>query len=294
MYIICPYCQGVCESECEVSKGQHVLCPYCNVKFTYGEPQDNVDCGESVNEQGKTTLAVCPYCGFGEPVEEEYIGRVGVCPKCHGKFTIIPNSKGVPFKEPPAEVRQPNDDLECVETARAVPSKGMGCLTIFLVSFAVAFCSTYFNYGAVALSAGAMLIAILIYLRNREIGKCGHVVPFSRIVQRFGGVWVLPATYVVLFVLFSLEMNSCYSQQQESAKASAIRNAQIKKDGGYWIVRKCPDCRNEIHIFKKLENDGSYAPMLNGTTFMAPSPNDWRYHVRCDNCGRYVDLGFHP
>lgn len=291
MEITCPKCGERCEIDFEPEVGQHIICPFCEVKFSYGESQDDVGRRESTELPVRTIMAVCPYCGHGEEIEDECAGYVGVCVECSGEFTIMPNAKGIPFKQPNVEDTNPEANQVREETVPISPSKGMGCLAIILFSIAGSVSSVYFNYGAVAFSALLMLLAILITLRNIAIGRSGCAVSFSRIVQRFGGVWILPAIYVVLFVLFSLEMNSCYSQQQESAKESAIREAQIKKDGGYWVFRKCPDCRNEIHIFKKLEKDGSYAPMLNGTSFMAPSPSDWQYHVRCDNCGKYVDLG---
>lgn len=37
MKITCPNCQGVCETEQEIAIGQHVICPFCNMKFAYGE-----------------------------------------------------------------------------------------------------------------------------------------------------------------------------------------------------------------------------------------------------------------
>jgi hypothetical protein len=36
MKITCPNCREVCETEQEIQVGQHVICPFCNVKFVYG------------------------------------------------------------------------------------------------------------------------------------------------------------------------------------------------------------------------------------------------------------------
>lgn len=35
MQIQCPHCRGICETEIELHNGQHVICPFCNTKFTY-------------------------------------------------------------------------------------------------------------------------------------------------------------------------------------------------------------------------------------------------------------------
>ena len=36
--ISCPNCKQVCESEQELAVGQHVICPFCHVKFSYEKP----------------------------------------------------------------------------------------------------------------------------------------------------------------------------------------------------------------------------------------------------------------
>lgn len=39
MQLQCPHCKQVCETEQELAVGQHVICPFCNVKFAYQPPQ---------------------------------------------------------------------------------------------------------------------------------------------------------------------------------------------------------------------------------------------------------------
>ncbi len=292
MEIRCPKCGERCEVDFEPVIGQHIICPFCGVKFSYGVTSDDVGHKDLVAEQSMTVMAVCPYCGHGEPVEEECVGQVGVCLECQGEFTIMPNAKGIPFKEPNAEGGESSASPVSKGISPASPSAGMGCLLIVLVSFAIALSSSYFNYGAVALSAVMMLLAILIYLRNRAIRRCGHAVSFARLIHRFGGIWALPATYVVLFLLFSLEMKSCYKEQQESAKQSAIRDAEIKKAGGWCIVRECPECHCELLFWNELQPDGSFVLKHNGREVQR-SLKSYHYSVRCENCGRYVDLGVH-
>jgi len=97
MEIRCPKCGERCEVDIEPVVGQHIICPFCGVKFSYGVTSEDVGHKESVEYQQRTVMAVCPYCGFAEPVEEHYTGHVGTCSKCHGEFTIMPNARGVPF-----------------------------------------------------------------------------------------------------------------------------------------------------------------------------------------------------
>ena len=90
MLIVCPKCGERCEIDFEPEVGQHIVCPFCNQKFSYGEPQD--DAG-----QAGTVMAVCPYCGYGESVGSDDVGQVGVCSQCRGEFTILADKAGVPF-----------------------------------------------------------------------------------------------------------------------------------------------------------------------------------------------------
>lgn len=97
MEIRCPKCGESCEIDFEPEVGQHIVCPFCNTKFSYGETESATP---------RTVMAVCPYCGFAEPVDEQFSGRVGECSQCHGEFTIMPNARGIPFQPQTAAARQ--------------------------------------------------------------------------------------------------------------------------------------------------------------------------------------------
>ena len=97
MEIQCPMCGERCEIDFEPEVGQHIVCPFCNQKFSYGEPQ---------KQSPKNIMAVCPYCGFAEPVDVQFSGRVGECSQCHGEFTIMPNARGIPFQPQTVAARQ--------------------------------------------------------------------------------------------------------------------------------------------------------------------------------------------
>ena len=97
MEIQCPMCEETCAIDFVPQVGQHIVCPFCNQKFSYGEPQ---------KQSPKNIMAVCPYCGFAEPVDEQFSGRVGECSQCHGEFTIMPNARGIPFQPQTVAARQ--------------------------------------------------------------------------------------------------------------------------------------------------------------------------------------------
>lgn len=41
MQLHCPHCGQICEAEQELAVGQHVVCPFCGVKFSYGVEEDS-------------------------------------------------------------------------------------------------------------------------------------------------------------------------------------------------------------------------------------------------------------
>lgn len=90
MEIQCPKCGETCAIDFEPEVGQHIVCPFCNTKFSYGETEEAAP---------RTVMAVCPYCGFGESVGEVFVGQVGQCSQCGRDFTIIANDKGIPFSK---------------------------------------------------------------------------------------------------------------------------------------------------------------------------------------------------
>ena len=47
MRLICPNCKQNCETEQELIGGQHVICPFCNVKFSYKE--NDAEAEQSIN-----------------------------------------------------------------------------------------------------------------------------------------------------------------------------------------------------------------------------------------------------
>lgn len=88
MQLECPKCGEHCEIDFESEVGQHVVCPYCDVKFSYGVQQES---------DATTIMAICPWCGFTEEIDAQYAGHVGECSRCHREFTIQANVNGIPL-----------------------------------------------------------------------------------------------------------------------------------------------------------------------------------------------------
>ena len=41
MQLHCPHCGQICETEQELAVGQHVVCPFCGVKFAFGVEENS-------------------------------------------------------------------------------------------------------------------------------------------------------------------------------------------------------------------------------------------------------------
>ena len=84
MEIVCPNCGQVCETEEEPTIGQHVLCPFCNEKFTYG---DSTSTARSHNV-GRPMDVKCPGCGTEYEVNASEVGQEVKCEVCGRKFVV--------------------------------------------------------------------------------------------------------------------------------------------------------------------------------------------------------------
>ena len=61
MKITCPRCHNLSETEVELAVGQHVICPFCKVKFSYEPPKKPDSLWQKFKQQprGKQVLIVC-------------------------------------------------------------------------------------------------------------------------------------------------------------------------------------------------------------------------------------------
>ena len=160
MEIQCPKCGETCAIDFEPEVGQHIVCPFCNTKFSYGETESATP---------RTVMAVCPYCGFAEPVDEQFSGHVGECSQCHGEFTIMPNARGIPFQPQTAAARQ--------SSSRSGGSSSDGVLGFLL---------------GLILGIFGVLLAVLIdkkrYLKSSLYGLLANIVVGILLVVVFTGI----------------------------------------------------------------------------------------------------------
>ena len=84
MKIVCPQCGEVCETTEDVVIGQHIICPYCERKFSF-DNSSNCLTGE---EPSDAIRSICPFCGYIENVEPKYEGYICTCAKCGREFKI--------------------------------------------------------------------------------------------------------------------------------------------------------------------------------------------------------------
>ena len=102
MLIRCPDCNEECETEAELAPGQHVICPFCETRFSYAPQEstvENVAKGkEGQNETVRATIKIaCPYCGAGYEVDAGYEGEIATCGTCDKKFVMQVVKKEEPF-----------------------------------------------------------------------------------------------------------------------------------------------------------------------------------------------------
>lgn len=98
MIIKCPHCGEICESDSEIAVGQHIECPFCAKKFTYGQDTDslgnlpNEDRLSRTTSESKEETRFCGHCGAKISVTASF------CPKCGSKNAHVGNGKMIDAK----------------------------------------------------------------------------------------------------------------------------------------------------------------------------------------------------
>ena len=93
--------------------GQHLLCPLCDVKFSY-TPQDMAGNSEKPNDIESVEMAgtedsckkiktACPHCGTAYDVEADYIGETATCGTCGNTFVVKEPEVVEPSEEPSSD-----------------------------------------------------------------------------------------------------------------------------------------------------------------------------------------------
>ena len=105
--VTCPFCGSSMEVDVALTAGQHVVCPYCEKKFTCGEGvamDDNV-----TDAQRQTTVNVsCPHCGTDYEVDQSECGGNAICQVCNKEFVIGQMEKSEPVAGNDAELEKGN------------------------------------------------------------------------------------------------------------------------------------------------------------------------------------------
>ena len=96
MEITCPNCGQTCEVDEEPAIGQHLLCPFCDMKFNYTPQNTTENDSNSIANMAETNVeeppakiqAICPHCGAVYEVDASYIGKTATCGVCDNPFVI--------------------------------------------------------------------------------------------------------------------------------------------------------------------------------------------------------------
>ena len=107
----CPYCGEAIEADIDVAVGQHIVCPWCERKFSYGEPRKKPTRIEvpKINDEGVQTWANvrCSRCGAKFEVEKNTVGKLIKCKAC-GKSFVAGREVERPQKDHPKEPDESN------------------------------------------------------------------------------------------------------------------------------------------------------------------------------------------
>lgn len=96
MEIKCPNCGQACEAAEEPAIGQHLLCPFCDMKFNY-TPQNTTEndsytaantAETNVDAPSAKIQTTCPHCGAVYEVDAAYISETATCGTCNKAFVV--------------------------------------------------------------------------------------------------------------------------------------------------------------------------------------------------------------
>lgn len=231
MLIVCPKCGERCEIDFEPEVGQHIICPFCEQKFSYGEQQDDVG-------QAGTVMAVCPYCGFAEPVDEQFSGRVGECSRCHREFTIRANAKGIPLRAQSTVSAQPSTGRADAWLS-AVSRLDPGLLVNLLMGIGIAIGSLFI----VAASAELLFWGLFLMMVATLAPKFGATSDIKRLIRYLVTCAVLAV--VVRGGCYGLHQNQIQKHKQAVAAKKVKVDARVQKLArkyfGHELCEWCPE-----------------------------------------------------
>lgn len=92
MLLQCPHCKQTCETEQELAVGQHVVCPFCNMKFSYGEPSTKA-------KKDIAVLIYCPKCSRQIVWQKSRLKENCICQHCGHAFVAKLPKRESPSKK---------------------------------------------------------------------------------------------------------------------------------------------------------------------------------------------------
>lgn len=213
MEIQCPNCDEVCEINFEPAVGQHIVCPYCGVKFSYAVRQESVS---------TTIMAACPYCGFAEAIDAQYAGHIGECSRCHREFTIRANAKGIPLRAQSTVSSQPSTGRADAWLS-AVSRLDPGLLVKLLMGAGIALGSLFIVAASVELLFWGLFLMMVATLAP----KFGATSDIKRLIRYLITCAVLAV--VVRGGCYGLHQNQIQKDKQAVAAKKAKVDARVQK-----------------------------------------------------------------
>ena len=230
MKIVCPHCGEVCETTEDVVIGQHIICPFCEQKFSYGEQQDDVG-------RAGTIMAACPYCGFAEAIDAQYAGHIGECSRCHREFTIRANAKGIPLRAQSTISSQPSTGRADAWLS-AVSRLDPGLLVKLLMGAGIALGSLFVVAASVELLFWGLFLMMVATLAPRF----GATSDIKRLIRYLITCAVLAV--VVRGGCYGLHQNQIQKDKQAVAAKKAKVDARVQKLArryfGHELCEWCP------------------------------------------------------
>lgn len=123
--VTCPFCGSSMEIGVALTAGQHVICPYCEKKFVYGECNAEETNVADVQCQSLVNVS-CPHCGTVYEVEQSECGGSAICQMCNKEFVVGQMEMNKATAENTSEEEQ-KDFKFCSECGAKMPVEAAFC-----------------------------------------------------------------------------------------------------------------------------------------------------------------------
>ena len=225
MYITCPNCGQTCEVDEEPVIGQHLVCPFCEVKFCY-----------TGRDSDEATL------------ERDAAMASGIRNACKSRI------KKISMPGPKA----------CFDKRHRPKAGEKGCLPIVLSAIAFSIVASYHNWVSVLVAVLLFFFVIVICIYKELNVKLDGRATLDDALKRLGlggsAISIIATTLGCVFL-----MQSCDRMAREDKFKNdewhKQREAQIERDGGWWNSKKCPKCNYRQDVFIQKGEDPYLKPI---------------------------------